>query len=337
MLLLPLLWIGCPAPALAQKEKVTVEKVAYQGWKNNLKISNGEAEVIVTLDVGPRIISYRLTDGKNVFKEYPNQLGKSGEKTWMIRGGHRLWVAPEDPAYTYEPDNTPVTYQELPGGGIRFITPRGTSGFTRELDVLLAPTGSQVTMTHRIGYVGKDKSAAGSLAAPWALSVMAPGGVEIIPLPPKKPHPSQVPNAKPQATDFAPNQRLALWPFFDFQDPRFTFGSKYILLRQDATRGPTKIGLAHRAGWIGYLNGGTLFVKRISYEEGKTYPDQGVNFETFTNEDMLEVESLGPLTRLAPGATVEHVESWELFAPVEAIKVEADVDRYVLPHVRKGR
>src|SRR5262249_61656177 len=74
--------------------RLTVEKTDYQGWKNNLRLANGDVELIVTLDVGPRIISYRLADGKNVFKEYVRQLGKSGEKDWQIRGGHRAWVGP---------------------------------------------------------------------------------------------------------------------------------------------------------------------------------------------------------------------------------------------------
>ena len=88
-----LAWLAGGPKALAEGGKMVVEKTEYAGWKNNLRISNGEAELIATLDVGPRIISYRLTSGKNVFKEYADQLGKAGESEWMIRGGHRLWAA----------------------------------------------------------------------------------------------------------------------------------------------------------------------------------------------------------------------------------------------------
>ena len=80
-----------PPTKAAEKGQVTVEKVEYKGWKNNLRLSNGEAELILTLDVGPRVISYKLTDGKNVFVELADQLGKSGETEWVARGGHRLW------------------------------------------------------------------------------------------------------------------------------------------------------------------------------------------------------------------------------------------------------
>ena len=320
-------WLGSAARA-AEKGNVMVDKVEYHGWKNNLCLSNGEAELIITLDVGPRIISYCLAGGKNVFKNYEDQLGKTGEKEWQIRGGHRLWVGPEDLTRTYAPDNGPVGYKEQ-AGGVRLTPALDTAyGIQREMIVQLEPSGSRVTILHLISNVGQTATD----LAPWALTVMAPGGAEIIPLPPKKPHPGPPQNAR-SPKDYAANQLMSIWPFFDFRDARWSFGSKYITLRQDANKGPTKIGLAHQLGWVGYLNGGVLFVKRFGYDEGKTYPDQGVNFETFTNEDMLEIESLGPMTKLAPGKTVEHSERWELIGNVQSFEDEAGIDRNLRPKV----
>jgi len=325
--------LGHVEPFQAQKT-VTVEKIDYHGWKNNLRISNGDAELIVTLDVGPRVISYKLAGGKNVFKNYEDQLGKAGEKEWQIRGGHRLWIGPEDLTRTYALDNGPVEYKQtksLPPQLIFTPTPDKEYGIQKSMKIVLADQGSKVEVTHFITNIGDKETE----LAPWALSVMAPGGVEIIPLPDKRPHPGSVKNARSPA-DFAPNQLISIWPFTDLGDGRWKFGSKYVTLRQDAKKGPTKIGLAHRAGWVGYLNDGMLFVKRFAYQEGKTYPDQGVNFETFTNEDMLEIESLGPLIKLAPGATVEHKETWELFKGVEAVKNEEEIDKNVKAKVAEN-
>jgi hypothetical protein len=323
-----------PGLAADEKGKPAVEKVEYKGWKDNLRLTNGDAELVITLDVGPRVISYRLADGKNVFFQYPDDLGKSGEKDWHNRGGHRLWVGPEDLTRTYAPDNGPVQYRELEGSdglGVRLTpAPETEYGIQKEMEVRLAPRGSHVTVLHRITNVGEKPTD----LAPWALSVMAPGGTEVIPLPPHHPHPGPPQNAR-SAQDYAPTLFLAVWPFLDFTDPRWHFGNKYITLRQDASRGPTKLGIAHKMGWVGYLNGGTLFVKRFGYHEGKHYPDHGCNFETFTNQDMLEIESLGPLIQLAPGKAVEMTENWELAGGVDEVKDEADIDRHVLPKVRQ--
>lgn len=323
--------VAMPLMAAAdEKGKVTVEKVEYKGWKNNLRLSNGDAELILTLDVGPRVISYKLANGKNVFVELVDQLGKSGESEWVARGGHRLWVGPEDLTRTYAPDNSPIKYEELPGGAIRLIQNPDEYGIQKEMDVQLAPRGSKVTVTHRIKNVAEKETE----LAPWVLTMMAPGGVEIIPLPPKRPHPGPPRNAK-SPKDYWPNQIMVIWPFTDFKDPRWSFGSKYITLRHDANSGPTKIGLAHQLGWIGYLNGGTLFIKRIPYEDGKTYPDNGCNFETFSNQDMQEIESLGPMVKLAPGKSVEHIERWELISLdlLEGIKSENEIESRVLPKI----
>jgi hypothetical protein len=291
----------------ADEGPVRIEEVEYRGWKHNVKLSNGDAELIATLDVGPRIISFRLTGGKNVFKEYEAQIGRAGESEWMIRGGHRLWTAPEDTTRTYALDNSPITYHKL-GGGIRLVSPDDkTYGIRKEIDLELAAHGSKASLTHRITNVG---SRAVELA-PWALSVMAPGGTEIIPLPAKAPHPGSVKNAK-AATDFGPNQLWVLWPYTELSDPRWKFDADFIYLTQRASTRPTKIGLLQRPGKAGYLNGKTLFIKSFDFRPGQRYPDGGVNYETFTDGEMLEMESLGPQQTLEPGRSVEHREGWEL-------------------------
>jgi hypothetical protein len=328
------------AAAAPKKGIITMVWIEYQGWKNNLKLSNGDVELIVTLDVGPRVLSYRLSGGKNVFKEFTDQLGTTGEADWVGRGGHRLWIGPEDLTRTYAPDNAAVTYRVAEGNPrrVRFTPMPQTDvcvakyGLCKEIEVELPASGSQVQVIHHITNVGREATA----LAPWALTVMNGGGVEVIPLPPKKPHPGPPSNAR-SPRDFAANQVLVLWPYFDFKDPRWTFGSRYLTLRTDTGRGPTKIGLAHQLGWAAYLNDGTLFVKRLGYQEDKHYPDHGANFETFTSKDMLEIESMGPMAKLAPGASVQHVEEWVLYGNVPSFSTEAEIDTNVTARIIKSR
>src|SRR6516164_1596852 len=94
------------APDLSSAVKI--EKTAYAGWPNCYRMSNGEVELIITTDVGPRVIRFGFAGGQNLFKEYKEQLGKSGEPDWQPRGGHRLWVGPEAVPMSYAPDNVAV-------------------------------------------------------------------------------------------------------------------------------------------------------------------------------------------------------------------------------------
>jgi hypothetical protein len=82
---------------------------------------------------------------------------------------------------------------------------------------------------------------------------------------------------------------------------------------------PCKIGYLSRRGWVAYLTSGprlgsTLFVKRFAAETsaGQVYPDFGCNAEIYCCDAFIEVESLGPLVTLEPGASTRHIETWEL-------------------------
>lgn len=299
---------------------VKIETVEYKGWQHNLKLSNGYVELVITLDVGPRIMRYGFIGGANVFMEFAEQLGKSGEQTWQMRGGHRLWHAPEDLQRTYDLDNAPVEWQQRKDGAIRLIQQvEPLTGIQKELDITLDAAGTGVKVIHRL----RNTNLWDVELSPWGLLVMAPGGAAIIPLPPKTPHP----------LGLAPNQQMIVWPFTDLSDKRWTWGARYIVLKHDQKKGPTKLGLAHKLGWVAYLNRGVLFVKGLPYKEGQRYPDNGCNFETFTNQDFLEVESLGPLTRIAPGKSVEHTERWWLLKDVKADLSESGIDANVQEHV----
>jgi hypothetical protein len=304
-----------------------MEIVPYRGWPNNLRLSNGEVELVVTLDVGPRVISYSFPGGFNVLKNYDSMMGGTGESEWQIRGGHRFWLAPEDLTRTYFADNRPVKWEAIGDRAARFTPPPEVQyGVQKEMELRLRGKGSRVEVILRATNIGTSATE----LAPWGPTVMSPGGIEVIPLPPKKDHPGHPSNAQSPA-DYAPNQELILWPYFDFADTRWTFGKRYIFLRQDVNKGPTKIGLAHRMGWVAYWNSGVLFVKRFDYRDGAVYPDLGTRYQTFSNEDMLEMETVGELVSLQPGKSAVLTESWELFGNVPPIRTEADVERAILP------
>ena len=271
----------------------------FGGWENNLQLVNNHVEMIISLDVGPRILSYKTRTGENVLKNYAEQMGTTGETKWMIRGGHRFWIAPEDEMLSYVPDNLPVKHELHAERGVHLVNEGVEPGRIRkEMLVTLAEDSPEVTILHRATNEG-DKPVE---IATWGLTVMAAGGLEIIPLPPLGQHPR----------DLLPNRLMVIWPYTDMTDARWRFGWRLITVRQTADGGPAKIGLAHKERWIAYLMRNALFVKTFDYSEGEKYPDMGCNFETFTNSEMIEIESLGPLKKLAPGKSTEHTERWYL-------------------------
>lgn len=301
-----------------------MEKLAYGGWPNCCRLTNDVIDLVVTTDVGPRIIRFGFAGDTNEFKEYPELMGRIGGDTWRIYGGHRLWHAPEQMPRSYIPDNEPVAVEQH-NGFVRVIQqPEASTGIQKEIDITLAPQAAQVQLTHRLRNTGMWAVE----LAPWALSVMAPGGTVIVPHPPRKPHTEEV----------RPANTMTLWTYTDMSDPRWTWGHKYILLRQDEQRPePQKIGMLVTDGWVAYARAGHLFIKQFEYLPGARYPDIGCSVETFTNGDMLEVETLAPLRLLEPGAVAEHVERWSLHRNIAAPTNDSDVEQHILPLVEGRR
>ena len=297
-----------------------LEKINYHGWPNCYRYANDRVELMVTTDVGPRILHFGFAGAHNEFAEFPESLGQTGGDTWAVYGGHRLWHAPEAVPRTYYPDNQAVALEEH-DGFIRLIQPTETAtGIQKEIDIRLAPDAAKVIVTHRL----TNRNPWQVELAPWALSVMRPGGTAIIPLPPRGEHPQ----------DLLPTSSIILWPYTDMSDPRWTWGHKYVLLRQDAGRPrPQKAGVGAGGGWIAYANEGHLFVKTFAYVAGAAYPDLGCSVETFTNAEMIEIETLGPLTRLEPATAVTHTETWYLFGDIPLPHSEADIDSTILPQI----
>ncbi len=292
-----------------------METIEFNGWKNVVRLANAEIELLIATDVGPRILRCGYIGEKNMFAEIAGQQGGAGEDEWMIRGGHRFWIAPEEKPKTYELDNSPIEIEEIPNG-IRTIQPVGSiSNVAKTMDIKLSAEDNSVEVIHTL----ENRSGGVVELAPWALSVMATDGMAVIPKPAMIPHTDRLTH----------NQEWSLWGYTDFTDPRWSLGSRYIFFRQDTKRGPNKLGLAHKEGWVAYLLDEFMFVKSFKWIDGAVYPDGGCNFETFSNEEFLEIESLGPLVSLEDGEKVSHSESWSMYRGIPHIETEEDADRHI--------
>jgi hypothetical protein len=295
-----------------------IQEIPFAGWKRNLQIKGPTTELVVTLDVGPRIIRYAHHDARNVFVEMKEQLGGSGEGEWMIRGGHRFWTAPEA-EHSYELDNEPVEWKKLGETAVEIVQPPSNAfGLQKTLRIELL-RDEVVRVTHSLKNIGHKAMD----VTPWALSVMAPGGVALVPQPKLDFHPMEFPEGRETCPeDFLPNREMILWPFTNLTDGRYVFSEHFLRVSHHPEKPATKIGLKLAPGWVAYQNGDYIFAKHLTYDPTQPYPDRGSNFELFTNINILELETLAPAVPLKPGATREHVEHWVLRKTTDDLRRE---------------
>lgn len=309
---------------------IQTDAVEYRGWGKVVRIANGSTQLLVLTAVGPRILSYGFAGGENQLHEFDEHCSLTADGQFHSYAGHRLWVSPEVER-TYYPDNFPVHVTPL-AGGARFVAPAESTspgtGLQKEMEVRLARQGTHVMVVHRI----TNRSAVATEMAPWALTVMEAGGRAILPFAPRQAMSKQ---------HLLPEGVMALWSYTDLADARWRLGTRYLQLTTEVSTHARfreqMIGIYNPSGWAAYFRSGHLFVKRAAVEAGKTYPDFGCNFETYTEPGFLELETLGPLRTLKPGESAEHTEHWWLYRDVPAGEDEAWVDQVVVPLVNQSR
>ena len=300
------------------KDKIEIKEIQYKDFGQCLKLKNSEIELIITTDVGPRIISFGFIGKENEFCETIKAEVPVGDEFYKFRGGHRLWHSPENVPRTYIPDNRKVNYKKIKNGVKLIQEEEPWVQIVKEMEIILEPKDNKVKIIHRL----INKNAWAIEASVWPLSVMASGGKEVIP-------------QNQRETTLLPNRVLTLWPYSKMNDKRVYWGEKYIVITQDTSlEYPFKLGIANEEGWAAYFNHNNLFIKRYVHMDGAIYPDYGVSYETFINEFMVEMETLSPLTKIEPGKAIEHIENWELYSDVELNsndeeKIEKTLNKYI--------
>lgn len=296
------------------------ERISYNGWNNVWKLTTEQIELRVTADVGPRILQFGFLGEEGEFHEAASDAGLTGGNEFRPYGGHRFWIAPENDR-TIFPDNRPV--EVVPSEhDVRFKAPPEDSGLQKEL--VISADANRVRVLHRVTNHAREATE----LAPWALSVLKPGGKVILPLPPIAPHGKQ---------HLLPTTTLALWSYTDLNAPCWRIGPQYIEFNQTLADGVgfgmQKVGMRNDEGWGAHFREGHLFLKHAKRIAG-TYPDIGCNFETFANPEFIELETLGPLATLSPATTVEHLETWLLIGNVPSGEGDEWVERVVRPHAK---
>ena len=263
-------------------------------------LENAYLSLLVTQSVGPRIISLRFKSGENLFAELPDFVTRCPDgELFHFYGGHRLWHAPENMPRTYALDDKPVEIIPTQDSLSAMQQVEDQTGIEKSMRVSLVGNKPQVIVRHTLTNRGLWPVE----CAPWAITQLKSGGVAILP------------QAQDQ-TDLLPNRMLTLWPYTDIASPHVTWDNRFILVRAQMQTA-FKVGFPNPRGWLAYWLAGTLFVKRATLDTQAAYYDFGSSSECYCNDRFLELETLAPISTLAPGESATHTETWELYADVD--------------------
>jgi len=244
---------------------------------------------------GPRITGlYAKSVAGNLLSETPDVHWPTPHGEFYLRGGHRLWTAPENPFYTC-PENEVQIIEEK--NAVTLKSPIDASGLEKEISFHLDE--NQVHLTHRVTWHGDEPIE----FAPWGITQLRANGMAILPL--------------SSAEGLMPNRNLVFWPYSQMRDERFELHDDMILLHCQINEQAFKVGSFNNHGWIACTVGSALFVKRFLLDETKKYPDMGCNVEAYLKDGCVELEVLGHLSKLNSSESMAYEETWEVFTDIE--------------------
>ncbi len=279
---------------------ITVYEEAF-GGTSCVRLDNGLLSVWLTKEFGPRVIGCALEGGENLLVVLPEaSIPVKGGTDYSLRGGHRLWVAPEMPETTYLPDDQPPRITEIENGLTCIQALDEPTGIQKSWRLTLDADTAGLRIVHRLTNRGKQIVE----VAPWAVTMLRPGGIGLLPLP----------TEKADEHGLWPNRQLVFWPYTDLTSPHLAITNRSLVIRAELSSGALKIGAPNPAGWVAYRQYGVTFVKKTSYQEAAAYPDLGASHQIYCGPDVIELETLGPLVNLAPDEHTDHLETWELYS-----------------------
>lgn len=266
---------------------------------------------------GPRVLGlYLKGHAHNLFADAHTFIAPTQYGDYYFWGGHRLWHAPEDIPRTYIPDDhNGIRIEEL-ADGVRLLPPvEAPTGIRKEMELHLLPGKAQVRVRHVLineGHWAVD-------LAPWAITQMALGGVALIPQ-----------QDQPKEDAKLPDRSLVLWPYTRLQDERLHLADDYIVVEgKPGVNSSCKIGVRNPQGWLAYLKDEVLFVKQTEAHLENPHFDFGCNTEIYVDHRFLELETIGAMVHLEPGASVEHVENWTVTTCPQAANTPAGIRQVV--------
>jgi len=274
---------------------MNVEKIdSYGKLGKALRLTEGKLEVIVPLDIGPRIIHVSLAGKPSVIETDATLEEKLPNGDVMrLYGGHRTWHSPEAFPRSYMGDNDPLESYELYDNGIKLVQKQ--EDWTQMKKCM--------ELYFEDGHIRVKNSITNNNAWPieyavWALTIGSRGGREIIPVVQRN-------------SGLQTNTGYRSWSYSRLDDHRVRWGQRYISVDCDPNdKTAFKFGFGNEYGWTAYFNHGQCFVKRFDYIRGAKYPDEGCSFETYSSYWGIELESLSPLKLVKPGKTYSHEERW---------------------------
>ncbi len=287
---------------------MTVHKTKFGRFENCYECTIPQAKLVITSDIGPRIVSLETGKSGNIL--FIDSRESFGYMDWKIYGGSRLWVGPES-MVSYEPDNVPCK------------TKIDTDSITVTDEGQEKAIGKSMTVREKngrflIGYSVRNNGPLPVEYALWSVTCVVPTGTVFFPWG------SETPGWE--------MKKIVYWSSWidhstNVRSSQYEQTPDLFIVRPNGEEG--KVGTGGHGGYIGTTGKGYTFVKKFERDRLAEYPDDGCACECYTCKDFAELESLGPIRTIMPGASAGYEEEWIVKDAQVDVNDSAEIKRLV--------
>ncbi|MCG8572590.1 MAG: hypothetical protein MJB14_20855 [Spirochaetes bacterium] len=266
----------------------------HKNWGEVYSIIHNNIEMVITLDLGPRIISFGFKETKNIlFTDIKRELFVQ-DKNWYFYGGHRFWISPETQD-TYYSDNeiceSNVSEDQL-------IISKHDHRTKLEKQLIISTSNDSFLVKHVLINNG-DLIYTGGI---WGLTCVLPTGKVFFPW------------GGSRRWDL---KKIIFWNHWGDNQHSKMNSSQYHPTEDLYIIHPTgeegKVGTAGYEGFVGITNHEYTFIKKFDRLPIGNYPDDNCAIEVYTCSNFVELETLSPIHTLLPDDQIIHTEEWLLF------------------------
>ena len=253
-------------------------------------LSDGKTEVGVAMDFGIRIVHLSCAGMENLYYVQPADLsdGFGTPDTWKLRGGHRMWLAPEG-EHSYHPDDDPVKITPLENGVLVEQPLDPLQNIVKTLKITFCEDGAV-----RLDHSFRNAGTAPITGASWGVNTLDGCGTVTVGFAGEE--------------KFTPTRAVSLWGNTNLHDSRIRFTADTLTAVHAPAKDYFKLGLYSRSGKAVFQNKGQQLVLEYAVPPMEQLPDGGCNFELYMDETFLEMEVLGTVTEMQPGEEACHTE-----------------------------
>lgn len=289
---------------------------SYKHYGKCVKLENDEIELLITTQLGPRIIYFGAKGGENLF--YNDDSCENVDRSPLLKelfgadaeyhfyGGHRMWLAPQYQVHTESPDNAPCEVTFIDNGVTLTCPEAKVIGFISAMTVVMHEEKPEIKVTCSF----TNTSDQPKKNAVWQITQFPTGGVGFYPfIPPfKMRKPFNEMTLEDVSKPIIPATSLVMF-LGSFSDPRFIFDDDYITLSSIKERmRPIKIGMPQKQGFAMFAYNGYMLQFDFEHNPYGEYTDYGCSFESYTNSQFTEVEVLGEYQEYKKGETISHTQ-----------------------------